>query len=97
VQTPTLSLFLAQALLLDATVQGIDEVGFHTPADISWAEARRVLAPMEQLPWPCWPSPAVPTFYAGDGAVAIVTGEFGGRCLVYVGGRTDADLEPLNR
>jgi hypothetical protein len=50
---------------------------------------------MEQLPWPRWSSPAISTFYAGDGAVAIVTGELGGRCLVYVGGRADADLEPF--
>jgi hypothetical protein len=94
-QAPTLSLFLTQALVLDAVVLGLSELGFRTDGPVSRAEAQRVLAPMERLPWTSWWWPAKTGVYAGDGAVAMVSGDGGDWCLVYGAGRSAEALEPF--
>jgi hypothetical protein len=93
----TLSLFLTQVLVLDAVVQGISEFGFHTPADVPSAEAQRVLAPMERLPWSSSLWPAKTAVYAGDGTVAMVSGDGRDWCLVYAGARSAEALEPFRK
>jgi hypothetical protein len=93
-QSPTLSIFLVQTLIIDATTIGLSEIGFW--GDGTADAVQRLLAPMERLPWPSWTWVAESGFYAGDDTLAWVTGEHSDRPLVHVAGRTVAALEPFH-
>jgi hypothetical protein len=94
VQSPTLSIFLVQTLIVDATTIGLSEIGFW--GDGSPEGVQHMLVPMERLPWPSWGWVNDSGFYAGDDTVAWVTGEHTDWPLVHVAARTIAALEPFH-
>ncbi len=93
-QAPSLSVFLGQILVLEASFGGLAHAAWGTHGQVPPAVIDPVLDPLGELPWPHWSwPPDEARFLAGEGTVAFATCEDGDGdrwCSAWVGARDAA-------